>query len=131
MPAMPHVAHDIAADAEIRGGYPVAVATSLQQRLRLTDAQLADVLGCSRRTYVRYRERETRLSVSESERVFRYLYLLRRGDAVFGSEVKAAAWLMEPNAALDGRTPFDVALTTPGATLVEDRLGGIEHGFPV
>lgn len=126
-----HVRNDADADTEIRGGYPVSIAEELQAVLHLTDADMADVLGRSRRTYARYRNQNKHLGLPESERVFRYVRLLQRAAEIFGSEEKAAWWMKEPNAALDGRTPFDVALTAPGAVLVDDVLAGIEHGFPV
>lgn len=126
-----HVANDTDADTEIRSGYPVSIAEELQAALGLSDADMADVLGRSRRTYARYRNQGTQLGLPESERVFRYVRLLRSATTIFGTEEKAAWWMTEPNASLDGRTPFDVALTAPGAVLVDDLLAGIEHGFPV
>jgi uncharacterized protein (DUF2384 family) len=39
--------------------------------------------------------------------------------------------MTESNAALNGRTPFDVALTAPGAVLVDDLLAALDHGFPM
>lgn len=126
-----NVASDTDADTEIRSGYPVSVATELQSVLDLTDTEMAQVLGRSRRTYTRYREQDKHLGLPESERVFRYVRLLRRATQIFGSEAKAAWWMNESNAALGGRTPFDAALTAPGATLVDDLLAGLEHGFPV
>lgn len=126
-----HVANDTNADTEIRGGYPVSIAEELQSVLDLTDAEMADVLGRSRRTYARYRSQNKRLGLPGSERLFRYVRLLRRAAEIFGSEEKAAWWMKEPNAALENRSPFEVALTAPGAVLVDDLLAGIEHGFPV
>ena len=126
-----HVANDTDADMEIRGGYPVSVVEELQRVLGLTEAEMAEVLGRSRRTYTRYRNQNKQLGLPESERVFRYVRLLRRAASIFGSEEKAAWWMKEPNPALDGRSPFDLALTAPGAVLVDDLLAGLEHGFPV
>ena len=126
-----HTRSDTDADTEIRGGYPVSVAEELQSVLELTDAEMAQVLGRSRRTYTRYRGQGKQLGLPESERVFRYVRLLRRATDIFGSEEKAAWWMNESNAALGGRTPFDAALTAPGASLVDDLLAGLEHGFPV
>jgi putative toxin-antitoxin system antitoxin component (TIGR02293 family) len=125
------VANDTDADAQIRAGYPVAVATRLQEVLGLSDTMMADVLGRSRRTYARYRNEDKHLGLPESERLFRYLRLLRTASAVFGSEEKAAWWMKAPNPALDGRPPVEVALTAPGSVVVEELLGGIEHGFPL
>ena len=126
-----HVRNDIDADTEIRGGYPASIAKELQAVLDLSNADMAEVLGRSRRTYARYRNQNKQLGLAESERVFRYARLLQRATEIFGSEEKAAGWMKGPNEALDGRTPFDVALTAPGAVLVDDVLAGIAHGFPV
>jgi putative toxin-antitoxin system antitoxin component (TIGR02293 family) len=125
------VANDTAADAQIRDGYPVSLATDLQETLGLSDAQIADVLGRSRRTFARYRDEGQRLGLPESERLFRYLRLLRQSQSVFGSSEKAAWWMTHDNPALDGRAPVEVALTAPGAAVVEELLGGIEHGAPL
>lgn len=125
------VTNDTDADDQIREGYPIDVAVRLQEVLGLSDEMMAEILGRSRRTYRRYRNADKRLGLSESERLFRYLRLLSRAEEVFGSQEKAAWWMNEPNAALDGREPVEVALTTPGAVVVEDLLGGLEHGFPL
>jgi putative toxin-antitoxin system antitoxin component (TIGR02293 family) len=125
------VTNDTDADDQIRKGYSVDVAVRLQEVLGLTDAMMAEILGRSRRTYRRYRNADKQLGVSESERLFRYLRLLSRAEEVFGTREKAAWWMNEPNAALDGREPVEVALTAPGAVVVEDLLGGLEHGFPL
>ncbi|WP_259248791.1 type II RES/Xre toxin-antitoxin system antitoxin [Salinibacter ruber] len=125
------VTNDTNADDQIREGYPIDVAARLQEVLGLSDETMAEILGRSRRTYRRYQSADKRLGLSESERLFRYLRLLSRAEEVFGSQEKAAWWMNEPNAALDGREPVEVALTTPGAVVVEDLLGGLEHGFPL
>jgi putative toxin-antitoxin system antitoxin component (TIGR02293 family) len=125
------IANDTDADAQIRDGYPVSLATDLQDTLGLPDEQIAEVLGRSRRTFARYRDEGKRLGLPESERLFRYLRLLQKGRAVFGSEEKAAWWMTHENPALSGRAPVDVALTTPGAAVVEELLAGLEHGTPL
>ena len=124
-----HVANDTDADTEIRGGYPVSIAEELQSVLGLTDTEMAEVLGRSRRTYARYRKQDKQLGLPESERLFRYVRLLRRATEIFGDEEKAVWWMKEPIPALEGRTPFEVALTSPGAVLVDDLLGGWSTGF--
>lgn len=125
------IANGTDADAQIRDGYPVSVATRLQEVLDLSDAQIAEVLGRSRRTFARYRNESKRLGLPESERLFRYLRLLSKGRAVFGSDEKAAWWMNAVNPALENRTPVEVALTAPGAAVVEELIGGIEHGAPL
>jgi uncharacterized protein (DUF2384 family) len=37
--------------------------------------------------------------------------------------------MQEPNRALDGETPLEMAETDPGATTVRDLLLGVQHGF--
>lgn len=125
------VTNDTDADNQIREGYPIEVAARLQEVLDLSDETMAEILGRSRRTYRRYRNAGKQLGLSESERLFRYLRLLSRAEEVFGDREKAAWWMNESNAALDGRVPVEVALTAPGAEIVEDLLGGLEHGFPL
>lgn len=125
------VTNDTDADDQIRDGYSIDVAVRLQELLELSDERMAEILGRSRRTYRRYRNADKQLGVSESERLFRYLRLLSRAEEIFGSREKAGWWMNEPNAALDGREPVEVALTAPGAAVVEDLLGGLEHGFPL
>ena len=88
-----HVTNIDDADAEIRGGYPVAVGEELQTILGLSDADTADVIGRSRRTYTRYRNQSKQLGLPESERVFRYVRLLRGAAEILGSEEKAAWWM--------------------------------------
>lgn len=125
------VTNDTDADDQIRDGYSIDVAVRLQELLELSDERMAEILGRSRRTYRRYRNADKQLGVSESERLFRYLRLLSRAEEIFGSREKAGWWMNEPNTALDGREPVEVALTAPGAAVVEDLLGGLEHGFPL
>jgi putative toxin-antitoxin system antitoxin component (TIGR02293 family) len=125
------VRNDTDADAQIRDGYPVSVAMHVQDVLDLTDTQMAEILGRSRRTYTRYRNEDKILGLPESERLFRYVRLLAKAEEIFGARDKAAWWMRESNATLDGRTPIDVALTAPGAVVVEELLAGIEHGFPL
>lgn len=46
----------------------------------------------------------------------------------FGSEAKADAWMVRPNATLDGRAPADVALDADGPRRVLILLERISHG---
>jgi Protein of unknown function (DUF2384) len=44
---------------------------------------------------------------------------------------RAREWLKSPQFALGGEIPLEYADTEPGAQIVEDLLGRIEHGTPV
>ena len=102
----------------------------VQDRLDLSNAELAHVVHISPRTLTR-RKKEERLSPDESERVYRVARLIEIAARVLGSEDEAREWMKEPNYALGEQVPLEVARTEPGAELVERLLGQIEHGITV
>ena len=120
---------DQEADAEIRHGLSVDLVTHLQQILDLTDEEAAHLIGRSRSTYARYRKSGKDLGVPEAERAVRYARLLALAAETFGSLGKARRWMREPNYALGGATPLQLAETDPGATIVREQLLGVQHGF--
>lgn len=120
---------DAEANAKIHEGIPIQLIVRLQELLDLTDEQTARLIGRSRSTYSRYRKAEAQLGVTEAERAVRYIRLLDLATDTFGRFDDAVAWMQEPNRALDGATPLDMAETDPGATIVRDLLLGVQHGF--
>jgi putative toxin-antitoxin system antitoxin component (TIGR02293 family) len=88
---------------------------------------LAVLIGMSESTYNR-RKKEDRLTPGESEGVYRYAALLERAYTVFGDEENARIWLNSPVRALGNRVPLEYAKTEPGANLVMQILGRLEHG---
>lgn len=88
---------------------------------------LALLIGMSASTYNR-RKKEDRLTPGESEGVYRYASLLERAYTVFGDENNARVWLNSPVRALGNRVPLEYAKTEPGANLVMQILGRLEHG---
>lgn len=120
---------DATANVEIRQGLPIALVVRLQELLDLTDEQAARLIGRSRSTYSRHRNQDKELGVPEAERAVRYARLLALAAETFGSLEDAAAWMQEPNRALDDDTPMDMAETDPGSTMGRDLLLGVQHGF--
>jgi putative toxin-antitoxin system antitoxin component (TIGR02293 family) len=120
---------DTTANVKIRQGISIALVVRLQELLDFTDEQTARLIGRSRSTYSRYRNQDTDLGVPEAERAVRYARLLALAAETFGSLHDAATWMQEPNPALDGETPLEMAETDPGATIVRDLLLGVQHGF--
>ena len=57
--------------------------------------------------------------------------LTERAHEVFGDLESAREWLKSPQFALGGEIPLEYADTEPGAQVVEDVLGRLEHGIPV
>ena len=97
------------------------------ESLWLAGLSLAILIGMSSSTYQR-RKREQKLTRSESEGVYRYAALVERTKAVFESDEKTRTWLNSPIRALGDRIPLDYARTEPGANLVMQVLGRLEHG---
>lgn len=97
------------------------------ESLWLAGLSLAVLIGMSSSTYQR-RKREQKLTRNESEGVYRYAALLERTKAVFGNDEKTRTWLNSPIKALGDRVPLDYAKTEPGANLVMQVLGRLEHG---
>jgi putative toxin-antitoxin system antitoxin component (TIGR02293 family) len=110
-------------------GIPRAVAEHLQERLGLTDAELARALGVSAKTMQRLaRRREARLTPAQGDRLYRLARLAAMAEGVFESLDRAREWLREPQRGLGDRAPLDVMRTEVGAREVEDLLGRIEFG---
>ena len=70
----------------------------------------------------------SRLSLSESDRLYRIVRILALATELFRDRKTAAEWLRDPVFGLGGKTPFDVLLTEPGAFEVENLIGRIQHG---
>ena len=77
------------------------------------------------------RRKGKRLSSAHSERIARYARLWAVALGVWKSEEDARDFLWRKHPLLEGRRPIDVAATEVGARLVEDVLGGLEHGTAV
>jgi putative toxin-antitoxin system antitoxin component (TIGR02293 family) len=118
-------AHDL-----VLRGIPAAAMLKLFASVRTLSVDLVrDAVGVSERSYARRRAApRTRLSVSESERLWRFAEILAHATRVFGSQADAEQWLDRPAIGLDQRKPITLLRTHPGARLVEDYLTRIEHG---
>jgi putative toxin-antitoxin system antitoxin component (TIGR02293 family) len=102
----------------------------LKNSLEVSDGRLAGVVRISQRT-VKRRLREGKFHPDESERLLRIAKLTARAQDVFGDLEGAREWLKSPQFALGGEIPLEYADTEPGAQVVEDVLGRLEHGIPV
>lgn len=110
-------------------GIPRAVAERLQERLGLTDVELARALGVSAKTLQRLASRRAaRLTPAQGDRLYRLARLAAMAEGVLESVERAREWLREPQRGLGDRSPLDVMRTEVGAREVEDLLGRIEYG---
>jgi putative toxin-antitoxin system antitoxin component (TIGR02293 family) len=69
--------------------------------------------------------------MAEAERAVRLAQLIALAAETFGALDEALAWMQEPNYALGGRLPIDMAETDPGARVVRNVFHAIQHGHPV
>lgn len=114
----------------IEAGLDGSRISELQERLELTSNELSRLITIPDRTLAR-RKQQDRLPPDESERVFRIGRLADLTEAALGGRSNAVQWLKEPNLALGNAKPLEMANTEPGARLVEQLLGRIEHGVTV
>lgn len=127
----PYIAWDLqTAASKISEGLGSGILATIQSRLHLSNQQLSDLILVSTRTLDR-RKKEKKLPPDESERSYRIARLTERAYQVFGESEKVASWFSEPNFALGNKTPLELAKTEPGALLIEQLLGRIEHGITV
>ena len=108
---------------ELRRGLP---ASSFKRATAALDVGVSDLsrwLGLNRRTLVR---RKTRLSPTESSRLFRLARLYARASEVLAGPAAAASWLRRPQRGLGGEVPLALLDTDAGALAVERLLGRIE-----
>ncbi len=115
---------------KVTEGFPTQTLKDVQEILNLSKREFADIIQISERTLSR-RQKESVLPTDESDRVFRIARLVAFAKVVLGSEEEAREWMKEPNFALGNCTPLQLAKTDPGAELVEQLLGRIDHGIPV
>jgi putative toxin-antitoxin system antitoxin component (TIGR02293 family) len=113
----------------------------VEQRLSLSVIKRLCALGLEReeiddvviasRTLEHRRTRREKLTVEESDRVLRFIRVLSVAESVYGSRVRALAWLRRPHERLDGRSPFSLLKTDTGSRIVEEQLIQIDEGMCV
>jgi len=100
----------------------------LKRRLQVSSQELANAALITQRTLAR-RKRAGRLGPDESDRLVRFARVFSRAIELYGGNVDSAqAWMMRPNRALGGASPFEMARTEVGAREVEKLVHQIEHG---
>ena len=116
--------------AEIRSGLAVGFLDRLKDTLKVTETQLASVVGIPRQTLVR-RRRQGVLRRDEGDRAAMVAKVFNRALSYFdGNREYALDWLKHPHPALAGETPLERADTATGAEDVVDLIGRMEHGIP-
>lgn len=73
--------------------------------------------------------RGERLTVDESDRLFRAAHIIALAQALFGESEKAKRWLSKPKGRFAGEAPFAMLTTTPGMCAVEEMLLQVAEGM--
>lgn len=96
---------------------------------RLSEAEVAEVIGLSTRTLRRQRSTpKARMATDLASRTWLLAEALAAAVEVMGSRDAAERWMTEPAMGLDGARPIDLLRTSQGAELVTDFLGRLEFG---
>ncbi len=111
----------------VRAGVPYKALESVRQAAGLSREEASTLLGIPPRTLAR-RRKEGRLTVEESDRVYRLAHLMARALEVFADQGKVLRWLRKPNRALGGVVPLSRLDTDAGTREIEGILGRLEHG---
>ena len=114
--------------SRIESGLPAAAALAFKETLKLTNAELAALLGVSPRTLARLDPAKSRLDVVSGDRLVRSARLFAIAAEVLEDPEAAARWLKAPQRALGGAIPLELGHTDVGTRAVEDLLGRMEHG---
>jgi putative toxin-antitoxin system antitoxin component (TIGR02293 family) len=73
--------------------------------------------------------RGQRLSVSESDRLFRLAHVTAMAEVSFGDGQKAQRWLSKPKARFSGKHLITLLATSQGTRLVEQLLIQVAEGL--
>lgn len=73
--------------------------------------------------------KDQKLTVDESDRLFRAAHITAMADALFGNDEKAKRWLSKPKDRFSGRTPMAMLSTIQGTRQVEEMLIQLAEGF--
>jgi putative toxin-antitoxin system antitoxin component (TIGR02293 family) len=112
----------------VRRGLSFRAFERFQRNAGLSQAQVSSLMQIASRTLTRRRE-EGRFRPDESDRLLRAGRVFGRALELFEGDTKAARrWLSNPQPALGGAIPLELAETEVGAREVEAAIGRIEHG---
>jgi len=123
----------------LKMGLPIKAADNVAIAGGLGIEDILSSLGISKSTYVRkkraYKSNHddvaAKLELPESNNLFQIAYIMATAENVFGDRAKAVHWLNQPNAALQGRTPYSMLDTIVGEKRVEALLNSLAWGDPM
>lgn len=124
---IPIEATDQAIHEMIAARFPAQVLVTLFDTGSLS-REACQIIMSTQTLKLRARSRE-RLSVSESDRLYRVASITALAEAVFGNREKASRWLNAPKKRFLGSSPVGMLSTAMGTWLVEQTLVQATEGF--
>ena len=113
-----------------REGVLRSVADDVSELVKLTDNEIAYILGMTPRNLHRLAP-DKRLGTDASERLLLLKNVLIHAlDTFEGKETVVRNWLKTPLNELDDQTPLQLMDTITGFGMVEDVLGRLDYGLP-
>ena len=113
----------------LRAGLPRRALLKAIERVSIPVAELLPVFGISTRTFMRLKAEPDKLLDAEcSGRVWQFAQMLVKAEDIFGTNERAARWLLNPAMALENQRPIDLLTTPIGTQLVDDVIERIRHG---
>jgi putative toxin-antitoxin system antitoxin component (TIGR02293 family) len=73
--------------------------------------------------------RGQRLTVEESDRLFRIAHIIAMAQVLFGDHEKARRWLSKSKHRFSGKNPVGMLSTTQGTRIIEEMLIRMAEGF--
>jgi putative toxin-antitoxin system antitoxin component (TIGR02293 family) len=110
-------------------GIPIAIAQTVQRKMKLSNKQFGEMLNLSESTFQRRIKNKALLSPAESERVIDFSKIIAKGLDVFQNEEDFNTWLNSPILALGNRKPLELLTSSIGREEVLNVLFRIEHGI--
>jgi putative toxin-antitoxin system antitoxin component (TIGR02293 family) len=114
--------------ARILEGLAFDAVEKVKARAKLTDAEIARLLGIGEATLRRARASGAALDSATSDRLYRLSKVIAIAEEVLETPDNAMSWLRRPQPGLAGGVPLDLLVTQAGADQVEMLLRRIDYG---
>lgn len=124
---IPETASAMQIHESIVQGFPAMRLSSLCGRGDVTPAEREAIIPL--RTFKIRLAKQERLTVAESDRLFRVAHVIALARAVFGDSEKAARWLRKPKERFDGQSPMSLVRSSQGIRMVEEMLVQVAEGY--
>jgi putative toxin-antitoxin system antitoxin component (TIGR02293 family) len=124
---IPLDASDVEIHALIVAGFPAQSIKSLSDEGVVCAAGLSQIIAPN--TLNHRCARSQRLTLGESDRVFRFAHVTAMAETLFGDSQKAQRWLSKPKQRFAMEPPYALLSTSPGTRLVEESLIQLAEGL--